>query len=1163
MGMEPANEYSALKGRIDAARRQKFFSSLSARALTSLSGVALSASAMVVAEALGEFGPEVRTAMVASLVAGGVAAFAAYVAPPVYRFVRTRAAQAFGDTAREIGEAFPELRDRLLNALQLYDVAVAGGGGASSELAMASFRHVARSAAPLDFSVIVDKRRRKRALILFAAALGLAAVPFAVAPSQSAEAAYRLVNFSRAFYPPAPFSLSIEPGEEVSLLRGESARVRVTVAGSGASDIFLRLREEGQQEYDSFRLRPDSSGVAVFELPALKRSVEFYAESPWYADAVRSDTGAIAVVDKPDLRALNGRIVPPSYTRAAPREFDQNGADIIALKGSAVQISGVASKDLRSAEVVMWAPRADSLAADTSVVPLAVAGRKLSGSFAVRSAGQYYVRITDERGQVNANPIISSIVAQDDASPTISLIEPTRDAEVGEEAILPIKVLVADDYGFSRLRVMYRLAASRYVMPDKDFKELRLAPPTGVLSAEVPWVWDLAKTGISPDDKYEFYVEVFDNDVVSGPKSARTATLSVRLPSLDELFEKAQDLQELAVKEMEKMVKESDEIRKEMQELGREMAQKKLNPEMDWKQQKRVEDVLKKQEEFRQKVENLRQQIDQMTQQLQQNSAISPETVKQYQELQQLMKQVDAPELRAQAQKMQEMLQSVSPREMQQAMQNFEFNEEQFKNSIERTKNLLQRIQTQQKTDELARRAKELEKQQRELEQQAKETNPSDASKRQELAQKQEQLKQEAQRLEQEMQKLAEMMRELGDKSPQEEMKQAMEQMEKANLDKQMQDAANEMKKGDMKSAQQKQQQARNDLQKFAQQMQKMKDAMANNSKKEAEQQMRAGLKDVLDLSKKQEDLKKQTQTLDPNSAEFRELAREQANIQQGLQQVMSNMMQMAQKSFSVTPEMARQLSQAMQQMQQSAGNLTERQAQQSGQAQSQAMDAMNKSAQQMQSALAKMQGQGKGDGDGQGEDGEGQGQGMMQRMQQMAMQQQMINQQLQQMMQGQGGQGGKGGEGQGEQMERLTQKQSGLQKSMQEMAKEQKESGGQKKTLGSLDQMANEMQEIVSDMRSGSITDETLRRQEKILSRMLDATRSMRERDWEKTREGNSAKEVAVKSPDQLDLSTEEGRREAIEQLLRSMKQGYTKDYEKLIRSYFEELQKAGVSSR
>jgi hypothetical protein len=186
---------------------------------------------------------------------------------------------------------------------------------------------------------------------------------------------------------------------------------------------------------------------------------------------------------------------------------------------------------------------------------------------------------------------------------------------------------------------------------------------------------------------------------------------------------------------------------------------------------------------------------------------------------------------------------------------------------------------------------------------------------------------------------------------------------------------------------------------------------------------------------------------------------------------------------------------------------------------------------------------------------GQGQGsggQGFMQKLQQLAMQQQGINMAMQQMMQG------RMSPEQQAKFSRLTREQGRAQKAMQQLAEEEKQfesKTGRKRALGNLDKIAEDMNEVLKDMQSGKVRPETMRRQDRILSRLLDATRSVHERDYEKKREAKSGENYTRKSPAQLDLSTTEGKNRALRELLKAAGKGYTKDYEEMIRRYFQAL--------
>jgi len=141
--------------------------------------------------------------------------------------------------------------------------------------------------------------------------------------------------------------------------------------------------------------------------------------------------------------------------------------------------------------------------------------------------------------------------------------------------------------------------------------------------------------------------------------------------------------------------------------------------------------------------------------------------------------------------------------------------------------------------------------------------------------------------------------------------------------------------------------------------------------------------------------------------------------------------------------------------------------------------------------------------------------------------------------------------------MGRIAGEQGKAQKTLEELAREQKQNPQtDRKTLGDLEKIAQEMKEVVTDMKSSNINENTLKRQERILSRLLDATKSIHDRDYEKTRESKTGKEFSRQSPGEIDLKSQEGRTKAMQDLLRSIQEGYTKDYEELIRKYFETLQ-------
>jgi hypothetical protein len=202
-------------------------------------------------------------------------------------------------------------------------------------------------------------------------------------------------------------------------------------------------------------------------------------------------------------------------------------------------------------------------------------------------------------------------------------------------------------------------------------------------------------------------------------------------------------------------------------------------------------------------------------------------------------------------------------------------------------------------------------------------------------------------------------------------------------------------------------------------------------------------------------------------------------------------------------------------------------------------MAALNRAAMQVQNALQAMMQGGGGGGAG----------SLMQQLQRMAGQQMSINMQTQQL----------GGMSQQQAAEaaRLAKEQGMVRKSLEELNREAQQSGEQKKLLGDLQKIAEEMNEVVRNLEQNNVNPETMKKQERILSRLLDASKSMHERDYEKKRKAETGTQMSRRSPGDIDPNSLEGKSLLQEELLKALEQGYSKDYQELIRKYFEELEK------
>jgi hypothetical protein len=295
----------------------------------------------------------------------------------------------------------------------------------------------------------------------------------------------------------------------------------------------------------------------------------------------------------------------------------------------------------------------------------------------------------------------------------------------------------------------------------------------------------------------------------------------------------------------------------------------------------------------------------------------------------------------------------------------------------------------------------------------------------------------------------------------------------------------------------------------------------------------------MLELSKREEALKQEAQNAPLNSPQLRDNAQEQMRVRQDMENVLRGLSELSKRSFAVTPEMGRSIGEALSHMENAMNALETRNGFMAAQEEGQAMGSLNKSAIQIQGAMQNLMQQG----------GSGMG-GLMQQLQMMAGQQQSINLQTQSMQAA-------------AEAARLAVEQDAVRKSVEQLNKEAQASGEQKKLLGDLDKIAQDMREVVQNLEQNNVNAETIQKQERILSRLLDASKSMRERDFEKRRKAQTGTEIARRSPGDIDPSALEGKNKLLEDLLKSLEHGYSKDYKELIRKYFEELQRLELQKK
>jgi hypothetical protein len=1084
----------------------------------------------LVAEELFNFGVGGRTILFWLLLLIALILFLLRIGRPLGRLAGIFSGKEDLETAREVGRAIPRLNDRLVNTLQLF----ADGDTRrlySGELIDASFADLRADCEGIDFTSTVDgagSRRMGRFLLVCTLSSVLL---FALLPTAFFGAADRLFHFSEAYALPPLFRFVVEPGSR-ELIKGETVPVLVRVLGETPGEITIAFRRRGDLYYEERVLRADDAGRFRHQFASVTETMEYYV----HARGVRGDDYTLTVMDRPLIRTLRLTVFPPAYSRLPERQQDDNAGDVAALRGARIRFDIESNKALGAGQISL---------SDSAVLPLAVTGKSAHGTLVLMKERSYHIDLRDSAGTGSVDPVEYSLTIIPDAFPTVTLLAPAEDLDLTDTTAVDLLAKIADDYGFSSVRLGYKLVQSKYEKPAQEFTYVPLpVPPSGTAVALIPYRWSIAGLRLVPEDIVSYFVEVFDNDIISGPKSAMSEIYSLRLPSMDEVFAQADKSHEASIEGMQDALRQAKEARREMEELTQSL--RTDADKMEWQDRQKADELLKKYDEVRSKMDSVKTAVDRMAADLAKNRVLSKETLEKYQELQQMMAQMSSPEFAGAMKQLQQAMQQLSPDALRQAMQQFSMTEETFRNSIERTLSLLRRIQIEQKVDEAVRRTEQMIKQQESLRENTEKARAGDQASMEQLEREQKEVQEHLDALKAQMEDLKKKMEEFPAEMPLGELENARQEMSRDSLDQRMEEVSRAMREMQPQQASRGQKQALSSMAKLGDHLQKMQQEMRQNQQRQILNAMRRSMRDLLDLSRREETLKNESESLEPNSRRFRDNEEAQMDVMRDLGMVADQLAALSQKTFGVTPEMGKSIGDALRNMNDAMRSLGQRNRAAASQQQTDAMGSLNEAAQRVGDSMNAMQ-QGGGQGMGMA--------GLMRRLGQLSLQQGGINSASKNL--------GAMTPAQAAEMSRLAGEQGMVRKSLEQLAREAAAAGDLKKLMGDLNQAAREMMEVQTDLTTGNFNPESARKEDRILSRLLDAQRSTRERDYEKKRTSSAGNDIVRESPASIDLTTIEGRNRLRRDMQKALREGYAREYEDLIKRYFEILEQLEPHSR
>ncbi len=1130
MSEHTAHLVARLRARLARTARRMTLARLLTGLLLSLALAAAGWGVATAVEALLWLGPTARALLFWGVVLSVGGAAAVLFGRPALQYVGLLHAPDAHAVAHRVGDAYPAIADRLTNLLQLADGARTQ---APNPLVDGAVRDLAAEVDDVPFEAVEDFSMPRR-VSPYAALPVVALLAFALlAPASFFGAAERLVAYDAAFERPAPFSLEVRPlGAE--LIRGDSLAVTARAYGDTPGEVTLRMAYAGGDTPEDVPVAATADGVYPHTVRNIREPFRYQVS----AGPVTSDWYEVALVERPRVRMLNLTLTYPAYTGRTPEALPANTGDVRALPGTEVALNAtVGGPDVAEASLLFE---------DGTQQPLTVTDEGVAGQFTLTEDGSYQLMLQSPDLVMNRDPITHTLRLRPDAPPRVDLLAPAEDMDLPRDATLDLLGRIQDDYGFSDLRLFYRRVQSRFGPPSTELESLPVPLPSrDATDHEVPFTWSLADDTTldpGPGDVIEYYLQIRDNDTVTGPKASRSAVHRVRVPSLAERYERLDEVKDDTESRLEETLQQAESLRQEYEEFRDEM---RRSQEADWQDEQQLERMRQQQERMEQQAEQVAEQMEALGEEMRNDDLVSDETSAMWEELQEVTREINSPELQQALEELREAMQEMDMGRMQEAFEDYEFNEDQYRDRLERTLDLFRNLRVQQELEEAANRFEDLAQQQEQLQEETGkhtgDTPADDATAPEDLAAAQDQAAEEMQQLEEQLDKIREQMEDVKN-APSDALDELREELQDPSFSDQLQENAEQLRQEQMPDAQQGQQQMQQQMRQKQEQLMDMQQQMQGAQMQVNLQGLRQAISDVLTLSQRQESLRHTVRDLQSASAQLRTLAQQQSAMTESVRTVSDSLQTLARE----IPQMGRAVQQhagdAMQDMERATESLSERETREAQGRQRTSMMHLNELALVLSELYEALQ-------DGNGSGGGMSMEQMMEQLQQMSGEQQQLNEQIQQMLNET--QGERLNVDQQQRLNELSQQQERIREQLREMNRDRR---FRNRTLGDLEEVANQMQRSIEEMEQRRFNRELPERQDQILTRLLEATRALNREGEKEERRGTTGEQFVRDSPE--DLSPEQEADRLRQALLQALERGYASDYEQLIRRYFELLQ-------
>lgn len=1046
------------------------------------------------------FSTTTRALMLFTFLTALIVSFYIYMAKPLIGLLRLNKSLSDEEAAKQIGIAFPEISDKLLNALQLMSISQK-----QSDLVMASLQQRTAELKWYKFPKAINFNDNRRFFKYLIGPAFLVIIFSIFIPELFSESNERLINYRKAYVPLAPFRIEFL-NDELKSFKNEDFEMQIRFEGGAIPEQAYLI--SGQRK---IRLKKNSEGQFEYMWRKVQKNEDFRLEAAGFVMGPYT----LEVLPRPELRTFEVSLNYPDYTGIKDEKLSNIG-NFSAPEGTLIKWS-LTTQDADSIEfLVLNSKNANTAKVENNFWSFR---KTLNNSF------NYSLSLKNNQN-IKRKLVEYSVKSIKDQYPEIS----TRlryDSTLFNYILLGGNI--NDDYGFTNLQVRYEIIDKNNTK--RVSGRIPLEHSSKLSNQNFVFNWTIDSLDIQKGERLEYFVEVFDNDGVNGPKSSKSRIYQLNIPEKSEVRDQINKSSKSIEDKLNDVQKNAKELNEDLKDI---IDDSKAKKSLKWEDKNKIEQALKKHEALKDKLDEINKELEKNSQLKERFDEQDEELKEKTESLKKLMNELLDEETKNLLKELQKLLEENKDKnQMQNKLEDLEDKSYDLEKELDRAIELFKQLQFEERLEKTIEDLNELSEEQEKLSEQTEDKSLDNK----ELQEKQEELNEKFDEIQKELDEIKKL-----DESMENPNEMDDSQEDREDIEESMRQSSDELSKNKKKKASESQKNSSEKMKKLSEKMSDFMMGMQGQNLMEDMNNLRQILENLITLSFDQEKLMKEFRQVNQSDPRYVELGQEQLKLKDDAKVIEDSLYALAKRVFQIESFVTREVNEMNDNIDEALEAIRDRRNGLAAGKQQFAMTSINNLALMLNDVLKQMQEQmaQQMEGDQMCNKPKQGGKPSLSQMQKQ------LNNQIRELKQS-----GKQGRELSEELAKLAREQEELRKMMKSLGdgEGQLDENAQKK----LKDLEKIMEESEKDLVHKQLTQELLERQEEILTRLLESEKAAREQKMDPTRESQTGKLADRKNPPDLEKFLKEKDRQT--ELLKSISPNLNPYYRDRVNEYFDKI--------